>query len=88
MRAELEALKEKVLNELKQKSAELEKEADDLEHERINLEKLLIEKEAEFGIHIQEVSDAHEKHIKEVSDQHEKHLSELNEAHTKQMDVL
>jgi len=42
MRAELEALKEKVLNELKQKSAELEKEADDLEHERINLEKLLI----------------------------------------------
>ena len=31
MRAELEALKQKVLDELKQKSAQLEQEADDLE---------------------------------------------------------
>lgn len=32
MRAELEALKQKVLEELKQKSAQLETEADDLEN--------------------------------------------------------
>ena len=34
MRSELEALKQKVLDELKQKSLQLEKEADDLEQER------------------------------------------------------
>ena len=37
MRVELEVLKQKVLEELKLKSSQLEKEADDLENERTNL---------------------------------------------------
>ena len=52
MRTELESLKQRVLEELKQKSAQLEKEADDLEKERTALEGLLKTKEEEFAKHV------------------------------------
>ena len=42
MRSELEALKQKVLEELKEKSAELEKEAEAIEKERDSLQQQLI----------------------------------------------
>jgi len=88
MRSELEALKQKVLEELKLKSAELEQEADDLENERVKLDKLLSDKETEFAQHIQEVSDAHDKHLRDVIQDHERHLKAVEETQAKQLEML
>ena len=88
MKSELEVLKQKVLEELKDKSSQLEREADDLENERVRLEQILTLKETEFAKHTQEVSDAHEKHLKDVTERHEQHLNELNDGQAKQIEVL
>lgn len=49
MRSELEALKQKVLDELKEKSNQLEVEAEEIEKERAALQEQLLGKESKFS---------------------------------------
>lgn len=60
MRSELEALKQKVLDELKEKSNQLEAEAEEIEKERAALQEQLLSKESEFSEKMKRIQLANE----------------------------
>ena len=60
MRSELEALKQKVLDELKEKSNQLEVEAEEIEKERAALQEQLLGKESEFSEKMKRIQLANE----------------------------
>ena len=60
MRSELEALKQKVLDELKEKSNQLEVEAEEIEKERAALQEQLLSKESEFSEKMKRIQLANE----------------------------